>query len=90
MPAVGEEPAVRDLGQGDLRARLTLSVSQDAASRGAAVVLLDVSGQLGTRARGLGKNVRVVRPQMPTVPGFEELTRGAVGLGGLWELLSGL
>jgi post-segregation antitoxin (ccd killing protein) len=86
----GKSPLFAILGQGDLRARLTLSVAQDAASRGAAVVLLDVSGQLCARARGLGKNVRVVRPQMPTVPGFEELTRGAVGLGGLWEMLSGL
>jgi len=86
----GKSPLFAILGQGDLRARLTLSVAQDAASRGAAVVLLDVSGQLCTRARGLGKNVRVVRPQMPTVPGFEELTRGAVGLGGLWEMLAGL
>jgi hypothetical protein len=67
-----------------------LSVAQDAASRGAAVVLLDVSGQLCMRARGLGKNVRVVRPQAPTMPGFDELTSGAVGLGGLWEMLSGL
>jgi post-segregation antitoxin (ccd killing protein) len=86
----GKSPLFAILGQGDLRARLTLSVAQDAASRGAAVVLLDVSGQLCARARGLGKNVRVIRPQVPTVPGFDELARGAVGLGGLWEMLSGL
>ena len=86
----GKSPLFAILGQGDLRARLTLSVAQDAASRGAAVVLLDVSGQLCMRARGLGKNVRVVRPQAPTMPGFDELTSGAVGLGGLWEMLSGL
>jgi post-segregation antitoxin (ccd killing protein) len=49
----GKSPLFAILGQGDLRARLTLSVAQDAASRGAAVVLLDVSGQLCARARGL-------------------------------------
>jgi hypothetical protein len=87
---LGKSPLFAILGQGDLRARLTLSVAQDAASRGAAVVLLDASGQLCTRARGLGKNVRIVRPQIPTMPAFDELTRGAVGLGGLWEMLSGL
>jgi hypothetical protein len=86
----GKSPLFTILGQGDLRARLSLSVAQDAASRGAAVVLLDVSGQLCARARGLGKNVRVVRPQVPTVPPLDELARGAVGLGGLWEMLSGL
>jgi post-segregation antitoxin (ccd killing protein) len=86
----GKSPLFAILGQGDLRARLTLSVAQDAASRGAAVVLLDVSGRLCVRARGLGKNVHVVRPQVPTMPAFDELARGAVGLGGLWEMLSGL
>ena len=86
----GKSPLFAILGQGDLRARLTLNVAQDAASRGAAVVLLDVSGQLCARARGLGKNVHVVRPQVPTMPAFDELARGAVGLGGLWEMLSGL
>jgi hypothetical protein len=78
------------LGQSDLRARLTISLAQDAAARGTAVVLLDVSGQLSSRARGLGKNVRVVRPTRPAMPSYEDLTSGAVGLGGLFEVLSGV
>jgi hypothetical protein len=86
----GKSPLFAILGQGDLRARLTLNVAQDAASRGSAVLLLDVSGQLCARARGLGKNVHVVRPQVPTMPAFDELARGTAGLGGLWEMLSGL
>jgi len=63
---------------------------QDAAARGTAVVLLDASGQLSSRARGLGKNVRVVRPTRPAMPSYEDLTHGAVGLGGLFEMLSGV
>ncbi|MCW2656055.1 MAG: hypothetical protein JWR06_248 [Jatrophihabitans sp.] len=78
------------LGQGDLRARLTLTLAQDAAARGTAVVLLDVSGQLSARAHGLGNNVRVIQPARPSMPALEDLTKGAVGLGGLWEALSGL
>jgi hypothetical protein len=85
----GKSPLFAVLGQGDLRARLSLSVAQDAASRGAAVVLIDVSGQISARARGLGKNVRVVRSSPPTMPTLEDLAGGAVGLGGLWELVSG-
>jgi hypothetical protein len=85
----GKSPLFAILGQSDLRARLTLTLAQDAAARGTAVVLLDASGQLSGRARGLGKNVRVVRPQQPMMPTFDDLTRGAVGLGGLWEMLSG-
>ncbi len=78
------------LGQDDLRARLTLSLAQDAAARGTAVVLIDLSGQLSTRARGLGKNVSVVRPPQPSMPALDDLTKGAIGLGGLMEMLSGL
>jgi hypothetical protein len=85
----GKSPLFAILGQGDLRARLSLSVAQDAASRGAAVVLVDASGQISARARGLGNKVRVVRSSPPTIPTFDELASGAVGLGGLWELLSG-
>jgi hypothetical protein len=85
----GMSPLFAVLGQSDLRARLTMSLAQDAAARGTAVVLLDVSGQLSSRARGLGKNVRVVRPSRPTMPSFDDLTRGAVGLGSLVEMLSG-
>lgn len=85
----GKSPLFAVLGQGDLRARLTLSVAQDAASRGAAVVVVDVSGQISARARGLGKNVRVVRSSPLTIPTLDDLAGGAVGLAGLWELLSG-
>ena len=86
----GKSPLFAVLGQSDLRARLTISLAQDAAARGTAVVLLDVSGELSSRARGLGKNVRVVRPTRPVMPSYEDLTRGAVGLGGLFEMLSGV
>jgi hypothetical protein len=86
----GKSPLFAILGQGDLCARLTMSLAQDAASRGTAVVLLDVSGQLSARAHGLGSNVRVIQPPRPSMPAFEDLTKGAVGLGGLWEALSGL
>jgi hypothetical protein len=87
---VGKSPLFAILGQGDLCARLTMSLAQDAASRGTAVVLLDVSGQISARAHGLGSNVRVIQPPRPSMPAFEDLTRGAVGLSGLWEALSGL
>lgn len=86
----GKSPLFAILGQSDLRARLTLSLAQDAAARGTAVVLLDGSGQLSSRARGLGKNVRVVRRTQPTMPSYEDLSRGALGLGGLLEMLSGI
>jgi hypothetical protein len=86
----GKSPLFAVLGQSDLRARLTISLAQDAAARGTAVVLLDVSGQLSSRARGLGKNVRVVRPSRPAMPSYEDVARGAVGLGGLFEVLSGV
>ena len=86
----GKSPLFAVLGQGDLRARLTMSLAQDAAARGTAVVLLDVSGQLSSRASGLGKNVRVVRPARPNLPSFDDLAFGApAGLSGLWEMLSG-
>ncbi len=85
-----KSPLFAILGQGDLRARLTMSVAQDAAARGTAVILLDVSGQLSARARGLGNKVRVIQPPRPSLPGLDDLARGAVGLGGLWETLSGL
>lgn len=85
----GKSPLFAVLGQGDLRARLCLSVAQDAASRGAAVLLVDLSGQISGRARGLGKKVRVVRSSLPAMPTFDDLASGRVGLGGLWDLLSG-
>jgi len=86
----GQSPLFAVLGQGDLRARLTLSLAQDAAARGTAVVLLDVSGQLTSRSYGLGKKVRVVRPTRPTMPSFEDVTGGAAGFGGLFDMLSGI
>jgi hypothetical protein len=85
----GKSPLFAIFGPGDLRVRLCLSLAQDAASRGAAVVIVDASGQLSARARGLGKNVRIVRSSPPTMPSWDDLVGGAAGLGGLWELLSG-
>jgi hypothetical protein len=86
----GKSPVFAIIGDADLRARFTLSLAQDAAARGTAVVMLDVAGQLTARAARLGKNVRVVRAAHPTMPALDDLTRGAVGLGGLWDMLSGL
>jgi hypothetical protein len=86
----GKSPLFAILGQAELRARLVLSVAQDAASRGTGVVLLDLSGQLASRAAGLGRNVRVVRRSMPAMPGLDDLVQGAVGLGGLWDTVAGL
>jgi len=86
----GKSPLYAVLGQSDLRTRFTMTLAQDAAARGTAVVLLDGSGQLSSRARGLGKNVHVVRPAQPKLPSFDDLTRGASGFGGLLEMISGL
>lgn len=86
----GKSPLFAILGESEQRARLALSVAQDAAARGVAVVLLDISGQLVSRAAGLGKNVRVVRRAHAPLPGFEEFVHGAVGLGGLWETFGSL
>lgn len=86
----GKSPVFAVLGQADERARLVLSVAQDAAARGAGVVLVDLSGQLTSRAAGLGKKVRVVRRSQAAVPRIEDLVQGAVGLGGLWDTVAGL
>jgi len=86
----GKSPLFAILGPADLRARLVLSVAQDAASRGTGVVLVDLSGQLVSRAAGLGRNVRVVRRSMPAMPALDDLMQGAVGLGGLWDTVAGL
>jgi hypothetical protein len=53
-------------------------------------VLLDLSGQLTSRASGLGKNVRIVRRSQASMPRLEDLVQGAVGLGGLWDTVAGL
>jgi hypothetical protein len=78
------------LGPADLRARLTLNVAQDAAARGTAVVLVDLSGSLISRASGLGRTVRIVRQPGVELPQLDDLVQGAVGLGGLWGVLSRL
>jgi len=86
----GKSPVFAVLGHADERARLVLSVAQDAAARGSGVVLVDLSGELSARAAGLGKNVRVLRRPQATVPRLEDLVQGAVGLGGLWDTVAGL
>ena len=86
----GKSPVFAVLGHADERSRLVLSVAQDAAARGTGVVLLDLSGQLASRAAGLGKNVRIVRRPHASVPQLEDLVQGAVGLGGLWDTVAGL
>ena len=86
----GKSPLFAILGEPDHRTRLALSVAQDAASRGVGVVLLDLSGRLTARAKGLGKNVRVVHRAQTPLPGFEDFVQGAVGLGGLWETVGSL
>jgi hypothetical protein len=87
---VGKSPLFAVLGQADLRARLTLSVAQDAASRGTAVVLVDLSGQLTTPAARAGKNVRIIRRSQAAMPQLDDLVSGAISLGGLWDTLSHL
>lgn len=86
----GKSPLFALIGEQEHRARLALSVAQDAAARGVGVVLLDLSGQLASRATGLGKNVRVVHRSVGQLPGLEDLARGAIGLGGLWETFGNL
>lgn len=86
----GKSPLFAILGQADLRARLALSVAQDAASRGTGVVLLDLSGELSSRAKGLGRNVRVIRHSAASLPKLDDLVQGAVGLGGLWQTFGSL
>jgi hypothetical protein len=86
----GKSPLFAILGEPEHRARLALSVAQDAASRGIGVVLLDLSGHLTSRAAGLGKNVRVVRRPQAPMPGLEDFVHGAVGLGALWETIDSL
>jgi hypothetical protein len=91
--AVAEDksPLFAVLGPADQRARLALTVGQDAASRGVAVVMLDVSGQLTPRARGLGKTVRLPSAPQQPMPSLDALFGGSEGgLRGLWDLLGGL
>jgi hypothetical protein len=67
-----------------------LTIGQDAAARGSAVVVVDVSGAFAPRATGLGRNVRVVRGTSSPMPGLDELMRGGTNLRGLWEAVAGL
>lgn len=85
-----KSPLFAVLGPADQRARLTLSIGQDAASRGAAVVVVDLSGVMASRANGLGRNVRVLRGAGPTLPPIEELMRGGGNLRSVWEAVAGL
>src|SRR4051794_5919067 len=84
-----KSPLFAVLGPADQRARLTLSIGQDAAARGAAVVVVDVSGALAPRAKGLGRNVRVVRSHPGPLPAIDDLMRGSGNLRGVWETLAG-
>jgi hypothetical protein len=89
--AQDKSPLFAVLGPADQRAQLALTVGQDAASRGVAVVMLDVSGQLTPRARGLGKTVRLPSGPQHAMPSLDTLLGGSEGgVRGLWDLLGGL
>ncbi len=88
--SAGKSPLFAVLGEADHRARLTLSIGQDAASRGAAVVVVDLSGTLTSRAKGLGRNVRVIRSTAPSMGGIEDLLRGGGDLRTMWQTVAGL
>src|SRR4051812_39822466 len=89
--AADKSPLFAVLGPADQRAGLVLTVGQDAASRGVAVVLLDLSGQLTPRASGLGKTVRLPSMSRQPLPGIDALLAGPEGgVRGLWDLLGGL
>jgi post-segregation antitoxin (ccd killing protein) len=91
--AVAEDksPLFAVLGPADQRAQLALTIGQDAASRGVAVVMLDVSGQLTPRASGLGKTVRLPSTPQHVMPSLDALLAGPEGgVRGLWDLLGGL
>ncbi len=84
-----KSPLFAILGEADSRARLTLSIAQDAAARGTGVIVVDLSGELSARAAGLGRNIRVIRTQV-AMPQLDDLVKGAIGLGGLWQTVSNL
>lgn len=89
--AQDKSPLFAVLGPADQRAGLALTIGLDAASRGVAVVMLDVSGQLRPRARGLGKTVRLPSAPQQSMPNLESLFGGSEGgMRGLWDMLGGL
>src|SRR4051812_24402163 len=89
--AQDKSPLFAVLGPADERVRLALTVGLDAASRGVAVVMLDVSGQLTPRASGLGKTVRLPSAPQQAMPSLDALLGGSEGgVRGLWDLLGGL
>jgi hypothetical protein len=101
-----KSPLFAILGPADRRAQLALTIGQDAACRGGAVVMLDLSGQLAQRARGLGKIVRLPTATQQQGPGIDMWlgsflgssgssswgsSAGAEsGMRGLWDMLAGL
>ena len=89
--AQDKSPLFAVLGPADQRAGLALTIGLDAASRGVAVVMLDVSGQLRPRARGLGKTVRLPAAPQQAMPNLDALFGGSEGgVRGLWDMLGGL
>src|SRR4051794_35020896 len=91
-----KSPLFAVLGPADQRARLALTIAQDAARRGSAVVILDLSGQLTPRARGLGRIVRLPSAGPQTMPGIDALLGSGLlgpeggGVRGLWDVFAGL
>jgi hypothetical protein len=85
-----KSPLFAVLGPADRRAQLALTIGQDAACRGVAVVILDLSGQLTPRARGLGKIVRFPSAAQPAMPSLDSLLGSAGGVRGLWDVFAGL
>ena len=85
-----KSPLFAVLGPADQRARLALTIGQDAACRGVAVVMLDLSGQLAPRARGLGKIVRLPSAAQQPLPSLDALLGSAGGMRGLWDVFAGL
>jgi hypothetical protein len=96
--ADGKSPLFAVLGPADQRAQLALSIGQDAACRGVAVVMLDLSGQLSPRARGLGKIVRLPTAVQQPMPSIDAVlgpllgSKGGMegGMRGLWDVFAGL
>ena len=88
--AKDKSPLFAVLGPADQRAKLTLTIAQDAACRGVAAVILDLSGQLTPRSRGLGKIVRFPSAGQQSMPSLDALLGSAGGVRGLWDVVAGL